>query len=100
MRKFIVFLLTLVCVFFLFPALQSCQKEMKVYTRYEITAEYSPENKTLAGVTKVTFENGGENEISVLKFQLYPNAYRENALYKPVSTAYRDSAYYAGESYG
>ena len=100
MRKFVIFLLTLVCVFFLFPTLQSCQKEMKVYTRYEITAEYSPENKTLAGVTKVTFENSGDNEISVLKFQLYPNAYRENALYKPVSTAYRDSAYYAGESYG
>lgn len=100
MRKIVLFLLTLACVVCVLPMLQSCQKETKVYIRYEITAEYSPENKTLAGVEKVTFENGGDNEISVLKFQLYPNAYRENALYKPVSTAYRDSAYYAGESYG
>ena len=30
---------------------------MESHSRYEITAEYSPENKTLAGTVKVTFEN-------------------------------------------
>lgn len=100
MRKTLFFLLILVCACFVLPVLGGCKKEVKVYTRYEITAEYSPENKTLAGVAKVTFENSGNNEISLLKFQLYPNAYRKNALYQPVDVSYRDAAYYAGESFG
>jgi len=73
---------------------------MESHSRYEITAEYSPENKTLAGTVKVTFENTTDNELSVLKFQLYPNAYRKDALYQSISTAYSTSAYYKGESYG
>jgi hypothetical protein len=31
---------------------------------------------------------------------LYANAYRKDALYQPISTAYSTSAYYNGESYG
>ncbi len=77
-----------------------CQKQPKVASRYEISVEYVPESGTLTGIEKCTFENGTENALSVLKFQLYPNAYREDALYKPVPTAQTASAYYAGESYG
>lgn len=77
-----------------------CEKTEKTGGRYEITAEYVPETATLAGTTKLSFENEGENEISVLKFQLYPNAYRKDALYKPVSKARENAAYYKGESYG
>ena len=77
-----------------------CKKMPKTYTRYEITVEYSPENRTVAGTVKVVFQNGTENALSALKFQIHGNAYRENALYSPVSIGYRDSAYYAGESYG
>lgn len=100
MRKTLSFLFIFLCACLFLPALSGCKKEVKVYSRYEITAEYSPENKTLAGVAKVTFENSGNNEISLLKFQLYPNAYRKNALYAPVGVSYHDAAYYAGESYG
>ena len=99
MRKGISVALTALLLGSIFPAL-SCAKMEKGDTRYEIIAEYVPENKTLAGTVKVTFENNTSEALSVLKFQLYPNAYRENALYKPVSTAYAASAYYAGESYG
>ena len=77
-----------------------CKKEVEVLTAYEITVEYVPENATLAGTAKVSFENGGDNEISTLKFQTYPNAYRNDALQKPVSAAMQNAAYYAGESYG
>ncbi len=84
------------CIFFL----SGCKKSAKSYVWYEITAEYAPENRTLAGTAKVTFENGGESAISLLKFRLSPNAYRKDALYKPVSTALSASAYYSGESYG
>ena len=77
-----------------------CQKKHNGHSRYEIIAEYVPENKTLTGAVKVTFQNTTNNELSVLKFQLYPNAYRENAVYRPVSSAFAKSAYYDGESYG
>ena len=80
--------------------LSGCKNEEIGHTRYEITAEYIPENRTLTGTAKVTFENATDNEISVLKFQMYPNAYRQDALYSPVSNAYKNAAYYAGESYG
>lgn len=99
MKKTISRILT-VCACFCAFSFSSCEKEKKVATVYEITAEYSPENGTLAGASKVTFQNCTDSALSVLKFQLYPNAYREDALYRPVSKACETSAYYAGESYG
>ncbi len=100
MRKRLSVLLVFICTALMFSCFASCKKDVKVATRYEITVEYSPENRMLTGAEKVTFENTTENELSVLKFQLYPNAYRRDALYKPVSEIYESSAYYDGESYG
>lgn len=99
MKKFISMLLILSFSVFL-TTFVSCKKRNDGYTRYEITAEYAPANKALTGAVKVTFQNGYDKELSLLKFQLYPNAYRKDALYKPVSSAYQTSAYYNGESYG
>ena len=99
-KKWLAYGLVLVCGLMGCFYFLSCKKTPKVYTRYEITVEYSPENRTLTGTAKVIFENCGDGELSVLKFQIYPNAYRKDALYKPVSTAYGDAAYYAGESWG
>lgn len=100
MRKFWSYLLVAVLLLFSIPYFSGCQKTQNVHSRYEITAEYVPEQRTLTGAVKVTFENIFDEEISLLKFQLYPNAYRKNALYTPLSTAYASGAYYAGESYG
>ncbi len=77
-----------------------CKRKENAHTRYEITVEYVPENRTLTGATKITFENHTDEALSVLKFNLYPNAYRKGALFSPVSKTYTESAYYAGESYG
>ena len=93
-------LLALACALLGLLGFVGCKKPTKSYTRYEITAEYAPENRTLAGTAKVTFENGGDGAVSLLKFRLAPNAYRKDALYKPVSTALHAAAYYDGESYG
>lgn len=93
-------MLSFLCLICCSVSLSGCKKTVKVSSRYEITAEYAPKSGTLAGVAKLTYENCTDNEISTLKFQLYPNAYRENALYKPVSKACESAAYYAGESYG
>lgn len=100
MKKLVALILIVACMLGFSCVFSGCKKDEKVGSRYEITAEYLPESATLAGTVKFSYENVGENEISVLKFQLYPNAYRKDALYKPVSKAYENSAYYAGESYG
>ena len=99
MKRWLWAVLALICFGGCF-AFSSCQKTTKVASRYEITAEYMPENETLTGTVKINFENCTDNELSVLKFQLYPNAYREDALFSPVSKTYENAAYYAGESYG
>ncbi len=77
-----------------------CRDSQKPACKYEITIEYVPENGTVTGIEKVTFENVTDSELSTLKFQLYPNAYRKDAVYKPVSKSLLGGAYYAGESYG
>ncbi len=100
MKKTVCTFLALACAM---PALSfapGCKNTENVGSRYEITAEYVPENATLAGTTKLIFKNNTESEISTLKFELYPNAYRKDATYRPVSKTYESVAYYAGESYG
>lgn len=60
-----------------------CKKTQSAGCRYEITAEYIPETATLTAMRKVEYRNAGSEEISALKFNLYPNAYREDAAYRP-----------------
>ena len=100
MKKIVSMLLAISCTLSALCFLSACENPEKADSRYEITVEYVPENATLAGTTKLTFENTTDNELSTLKFQLYPNAYRKDAIYRPVSKAYESAAYYAGESYG
>ncbi len=100
MKKILSFSFAFIFFIAFLPTLSACKKEAEVHSRYEITAEYIPENGTLTGAVKVIFENHTNDELSLLKFQLYPNAYRKDALYRPVASAYTDAAYYNGESYG
>jgi len=96
LKRILVSLVCAVCFCVACLPLSSCKKEAKVATRYEITVEYAPENATLAGTAKVTFENYTDNALEELKFQLYPNAYRKDAEQKAVSKLYEQEAYYAG----
>ncbi len=100
MRKILSLLTALACALLLIIPLSGCKQEENSRIAYEITAEYSPDNHTVAGTTKLTFQNGTNEELSLLKFNLYPNAYRKDALYRPLSTGYEGEGYYAGESYG
>lgn len=99
MKKIVAFLLailTAVPVCFLV----SCGKIVSPSVSYEISCEYRPEHLSLTGTVKVEFENRTEMEISALKFNLYPNAYRKGALFSAVPTSMKDEVYYRGESYG
>lgn len=73
------------------------QKDLE-RSKYEIQASLS--ENVLTGREKVSFYNSSENAFSVLKFNLYPNAYREGAKYSPISSQYKSRAYYNGVNYG
>ena len=100
MKKIIGLLLAVACAFGVAVVGAGCKKEEKQAGRYEITAEYLPETSTLAGTAKFAFENVSDREIAVLKFHLHPNAYRADAVYRPVPNSRETLAYYQGESYG
>lgn len=68
-------------------------------TSYKITAEYDATNGILTADCTVNYYNAGSST-EELKFNLYGNAYREGALYKPVSDELSKKAYYNGSSYG
>lgn len=67
---------------------------------YNILAIYEPDERTVTGTVDFDYYNSTDNELSDLKFNLYGNAFRENAKLKPVSQTYENKAYYAGKSYG
>ena len=100
MKKRLLFALSLLLCFTGFFAFFSCEKTQEVGSRYEINAEYSPQNQMLAGTVKLTYTHREESEISVLKFALYPNAYREDAAFSPVQKEMQAIAFYQGESFG
>ena len=89
-----------VCTFAAALTLTACGKKKACVNEYDIFASYDAESRTLTGTVNFTYFNDTGNEIGDLKFNLYGNAFREGATYKPVSQSYTDSAYYAGASYG
>jgi aminopeptidase N len=99
MKKFLSLLVLLVALLATAP-LSACQKTQAERSKYTISATYDKEKQTLTGTVDFTYVNTTDNEIASLKFNLWGNAYRDGALYSPVSDAYTSKAYYNGESYG
>ena len=81
-------------------ALSACAKDNCERASYSIEAEYFAEEHKLSAQMTVHAPNHTGNPLSQLKFELYPNAFREGAKYKPVETAYETAVYYKGASYG
>lgn len=80
-----------------FP-LASCKGGMDHETSYEI--ECKLEGNTLTGKERVCFYNSSDTAFSELKFNLFANAYRENAKYRPVQKIYEYLAYPEGKNFG
>lgn len=99
MKKFIAVLLT-VCATALCISFSACSPDNGKTTSYDIFCIYDDGAGTLSGTMNVEYYNDTETEICDLKFNLYGNAFREGATYSPVSSTYKQRAYYAGESYG
>ncbi|MGN1103995.1 MAG: hypothetical protein ACI4QI_03885, partial [Candidatus Coproplasma sp.] len=67
--------------------------------KYVINATYNEEQGTLTGTCSLTWFNRTDNEIDSLYFNLWGNAYREGAKFRPVAEG-DNKAYYAGVNYG
>ena len=95
MRKFSLWLTALLLLLQI-PVVAGCspQNHRNVYS---ISAKYS--ENMLEAEMQFTFYNDKETALSSLSFNLYGNAYREDAQNAPL-TASNASAYYNGKSYG
>ena len=80
--------------------LTACKKEHKQTSKYVICADYDDESNRLTATCDFTFFNDTDNELTELKFNLWGNAYRQDAKVKPISESSRAKAYYDGASYG
>ncbi len=99
MKKFISLLL-IVCAAVTATAFSACAKKEVAVSSYDIIAIYDGQTNALTGTVDFTYYNDTDNEINELKFNLFGNAFRQDAQYSPVSEAYAAKAYYSGKSYG
>lgn len=76
----------------------SCKEKNKKASNYEIKCELK--DNVVNGSEKVEFYNFTENSFLELKFNLYGNAYREDAKYKPIDKKLYHKAYKNGLNYG
>lgn len=81
-------------------AVTSCAERGEKRCSYTISAEYFPEERTLTAQMTVCVPNQTDTALGALEFELWPNAFREGAVYKPVSDLFAPAVYYQGESYG
>ena len=88
--------LTISCLFIF--NFQACKSTSQTAVYYKISVSLN--DNLLNGKEVVCFENQTDNTFTSLKFNLFGNAFRKDAKFKPISTQYENRAYYKGESYG
>ena len=97
-------MLSLCLVLFLFAGcgeVNALENASKLASNYNITATLNYEDKTLDSNETVRYINTSKNELTELKFHLYPNAFREEATtYRAVSETQSSRAYPNGFSEG
>ncbi|MCD7729796.1 MAG: M1 family metallopeptidase [Clostridia bacterium] len=79
--------------------LAACDNKITA-TGYDIDVTYNADSGVLEGTETVDYYNNSDDVLTCIKFNLYGNAYRQDAIYKPVSETYRSKAYYDSDSYG
>ena len=81
------------CIF-----VSGCSESQTKTTTYDIVCSY--DDGILTGKERVEFYNFTSNAFKEIKFNLFGNAFRENAKYSPISAQYLAQAYPNGLSYG
>lgn len=103
--KKIVSLLLAVCLIVTVVALAACSvnkidKAAKNADAYTIAASYDADAHILSATQTVQLTNRSQNSLNAIKFHIYANAYRQDAVTPIVPATYRTRAYPNGESYG
>ena len=98
MRKKLIVWVTSIIIIFSCVYCFGCTDNQQNYTNYKIDVTLN-ENQ-LTGSQTVDYFNNTETAISVLKFNLFGNAYRKNATYSPISSSHLVQSYPHGVNYG
>jgi len=75
-------------------------KESTQYNEYNISIDVNPETRTVTGVQKVLYKNRTGMELEQLYFNLYLNAFRRTASYKPYEESNEPFIFPSGKDYG
>ncbi|MBE5744179.1 MAG: M1 family metallopeptidase [Clostridiales bacterium] len=92
-------IILLLCVLSVFPFFTSCKNE-EVFTPCYSLGVTLNEDMTIDGQMTYSFSNEYQKNLSKIEFNLYPNAYRENASVKPVFDSDISACYENGFSEG
>lgn len=90
----------MLALFVAIPFIFKPSEEVGAINSYKMTLDYNDENKTISGQEEVLYYNNSSNAFSSIFFHLYPNAFREGATVKVVSSNNFKQAFPNGESYG
>lgn len=81
-------------------AVNPLDKAVKIGDNYTIVCAYDSQAHALTAVQTVEATNRADNSFTAVKFHLYANQYREDAVKGVVPVSYKGIAYPNGESYG
>ena len=95
-----VFILSSLVFSFVACSSNSIKSVSKKISNYSLNLSFDDITKTLTGQEEVEYVNNTDVVLKEVWFHLYPNAFSEKALIKPVSNLYKDKAYPNGEDYG
>lgn len=98
--KWLIPFLTLIVLLFILPLFFIDKESSGKVSTYSMSLSYDEQSNTLEGKQEVVYYNNSENMFTHLYFHLYPNAFREGAKNRVVSSTKASEAYPNGESYG
>ena len=99
MKKFIVpVIIALIAPLLMLTACGKAE-ELKL-SEYSLNLTFDDVTMTLDGEENISYVNTSDNSFTQLYFHLYPNAFREDAEYKPYNLATNTSCFPNGVSYG
>lgn len=96
MKKFSKILLLVFLFIFILPVFSSCNnldKTSKDLTTYSLNLEFEASTNILKGKQEVDYINNTSDPLDFVEFHLYPNAFRKDAKFTPVTTSNFNRAY-------
>ena len=105
-KKFLSIVLCLATVLSVCFILTGCKKGTSIeevsknLSSYSLTLDFDESSKTLSGSETLNYINPTDTTLKTLEFHLYPNAFRGDAKFRPVSTLTQEKAYPNGFSEG